>query len=285
MRKPIRATLWLTVLVIGAIGGSLVTNILEVDHDGADRNGSTAAEAPETVEVIRRDIAAVLVLDAVTTPLPEFVVPAPVNGHLQQVDGLAVDDQIEAGQQIAQIGSQEVKAPVAASFSGWLAPDGTNVTAGVPLAGLRYGGFGLVATLPPADAYRLLEGELSAAGSILYGPSGFECPILQRPSLSPDPSSESSPTIICAIPREIRAYPDIVGQVAVRSGFVADVLSLPTTAVSGGADQGEVSVVAADGTVTIQKVELGVTDGAIVEIVSGLEEGMMVLADPPQLAR
>lgn len=285
MRKPTRAILWLTVLVIGAIVGSLVTNLLKIDRDGAERNGSAVAEAPETVEVIRRDIAAVLVLDAVTAPLPEFVVPAPVNGRLQQVDGLAADDQVETGQQIAQIESQEVKAPVDASFNGWLAPDGANVTAGVPIAELRYGGFGLVATLPPADAYRLLEGELSATGSILYGPSGFECPVLQRPSLSPDPSSKSSPTIICAIPREIRAYPDIVGQVAVRSGFVADALSLPTTAVSGGADQGEVSVVAADGTVTIQKVELGVTDGAVVEIVSGLEEGMRVLADPPQLAR
>lgn len=75
------------------------------------------------------------------------------------------------------------------------------------------------------------------------------------------------------------------GQIALRSGQVSDVLTLPVTAVSGSADMGEVWVVDDEGEATIRQVRLGATDGARVEIVSGLEEGARVYAVPPPLVR
>ena len=43
--------------------------------------------------------------------------------------------------------------------------------------------------------------------------------------------------------------------------------------------------IADDGSTEVRTVSLGVTDGAVVEIVDGLEEGATVTATPPPLVR
>jgi hypothetical protein len=59
-------------------------------------------------------------------------------------------------------------------------------------------------------------------------------------------------------------------------------MSLPLTAVVGSAEQGQVIVVAADGTTSVRDVELGVADTFNVAITSGLEPDEQVLAAPVQ---
>jgi hypothetical protein len=239
------------------------------------------------VEVVRQDIKAVTAIDGVTVPLPTFRILAPRNGIVQYISDVGSDGEVRQGATLFRMGSGDVEALVAARLKRWLVPDGGSVSSGVPVVELQYIGFGLLGSLPATDAYRLLAGDLSATGSIAGGPAGFDCPVLQMPSIEADPEvvSTAGPMVICAIPQDVRAYPDLQGQIAITSGQVADVLTLPVTAVSGAADRGEVSVVLVDSSVTIRQVGLGATDGAIVEITTGLEEGMRVLASPPPLVR
>ncbi|HIW62174.1 MAG TPA: hypothetical protein H9881_06940 [Candidatus Stackebrandtia excrementipullorum] len=178
----------------------------------------------------------------------------------------------------------EVKAPATGVFVNWLVPDGTEVKQGTPVAVLKYGGFALVGSLPATDAYRLMDGVLSAVGSIVKGPSGFDCELLQAHETT-EAEPEAVPRVVCAIGDDVRVFPSLPGRLALDSGQSEDVLTLPVTAVSGGADIGEVGYVADDGSTEVRTVSLGVTDGAVVEIVDGLEEGATVTATPPPLVR
>ena len=58
---------------------------------------------------------------------------------------------------------------------------------------------------------------------------------------------------------------------------------LPIEAVAGTAQRGEVSYLARDGSVHLRAIRLGIMDGAVVEIKSGLREGDRVLATAPHL--
>jgi hypothetical protein len=288
LRQPFRLLAWLLVATVGA--GAGIAGVLVVDGESRDvgtGNGAPEASGEQTVKVVRQDITVVTAVDAVTAPLPIFRILAPRNGTVRYAPGVGRDSDMKQGATLFRMGSAEVRAPVAARFEQWLVPDGGVAWSGVPVMELRYIGFGLLGSLPATDAYRLLSGDLSATGSIAGGPAGFDCPVLEVPSVKPDPQavSKASPTVICAIPEDVRAYADLQGQIALSSGQVSQVLTLPVTAVSGGADRGEVSIVSDDGSVTIRQVGLGATNGAIVEITTGLEEGMRVLASPPPLVR
>jgi len=287
MKKSLRPALWLLVgtAAVGTVmAGSLVLS--------KDRTGAKTADAPrqpeqQTVQVARRDIKVVISLESVTMPLPTFRLAAPGTGTIRFVAGLDPDVEVKQGATVFRTDSGDVKAPVTARLERRLVPDSASVGGGVPVVELRYIGFGLVGSLPATESYRLLSGKLTATGSITGGPAGFRCPVLQVPSRRADPETTSavSPGVMCAVPPDVRAFPDLNGQIAVTSGQVANVLTLPVTAVSGGADRGEVSVVRDNGTVAIRQVGLGVSDGAIVEITNGIEEGARVLASPPPLLR
>lgn len=260
---------------------------------GGDRqDGQSGRQRPDpagiqTVEAVRRDIKVVIAVDAVTVPLPVFHLNAPSSGELRHAAAVSPAGGVKEGQTLFRVGGTEVNSPVQAQLKQWIVPDGAPVVRGMPVAELRYAGFGLVSHLPPADAYRILDGKMSATANITGGPAGFDCPVLQVSLAKSDPGSsgQASPAIVCAIPGSVRAYADLPGLVAITSGQVSDVLTLPVTAVSGGAEFGEVSVVAGDGTVTVKRIGLGATDGAVIEITSGLEEGTHVLASPPKLVR
>jgi membrane fusion protein, macrolide-specific efflux system len=287
VRRSLRAAVWLLVVAAGVGAGVAGSHIMR-EH-GSDADSATVPRVPgrQTVQVVRRDIAVVTALDGVTVPLPTVRVLAPGAGTIRYVARLATNGEVRQGAALFRMGSEDVKAPVTARFERWLVPDDANVGSGVPVVELRYMGFGLVGSLPSTDSYRLLSGNLTATASIIGGPAGFRCPVLQVPSVKADSGAtpSASPVVMCAIPPDVRAFPDLKGQIAVTSGQVTNVLTLPVTAVSGAADRGEVSVVLDDGTVVIRQVGLGATDGAIVEITAGLEEGTRVLASPPPLMR
>ena len=62
-----------------------------------------------------------------------------------------------------------------------------------------------------------------------------------------------------------------------------DVLILPLSVIAGRQSTGLVTVITPNGERVETKVTLGVTDGANIEILSGLEEGDVVSATPPNL--
>lgn len=288
MRRPPRPIVWL-LAVTAAIGvGAAGSLVLHEDDAGTGAVGAPRTSDKQTVQVARRDIIVVIALDAVTVPLPTFRLLAPAAGTVQVTVGLRPGRMVGAGATVFRTGSRAVNVPVAARLLRWRVRDGDVVGSGVPVAELQYLGFGLIGSLPASDSYRLLSGGPTATGSITDGPAGFRCAVLQTPSTKADDAgteSTFSPEVMCAVPPDVRAFPDLKGQIAVKSGQATNVPALPVTSVSGGADHGEVSMVLPDGSVAIREVGLGATDGAMVQITSGLEVGARVLASPPPLLR
>jgi multidrug efflux pump subunit AcrA (membrane-fusion protein) len=285
MNKPPRTIVWL-LAASAAVGAGVVGSLIR-HEDGAGAADASAAPGQQTVRAARGDITVVVSLDAASVPLPSFRLLSPGPGTVRIAGGRDGGRTMKGGAAVFRTESLTVRAPVAARLERWLVPDGADVGSGVPVAELRYMGFGLVGSLPATESYRLLSGKMTATGSITGGPAGFRCPVLQVPPSKVDPATAAavSPMVMCAVPPDVRAFPDLKGQIAVTSGQVTNVLTLPVTAVSGGADRGEVSVVLDDGTVAIRGVGLGATDGAMVQITEGLEDGARVLASPPPLLR
>lgn len=238
----------------------------------------TQSPERQTVTVSRQDITEVVAIPATVVAAPKFFLVAAKAGrisHASTSGSLAAGDVVF---QVDAVGSGTM--PVPGSFSKWLVPHGSSVAAGVPVAEVAYAGFGEVAALPKQDAYRILAGELTGRANIAGGPGPFDCPILQSPSAEEE---QANAVVVCAIPLDVKAFDGLAGTVAVSSRQARKVLALPCTAVSGTAQIGEVAVVGADGAISIQKVELGITDGSVVEITSGLTEGTQVLATAPPL--
>lgn len=254
---------------------------------GLDSADSRTAE----VKVSRQNISAVLTVDAVLQATPHFTVAAPADGPVRHRADLRPGAAVQAGEHLALQRSAQVDSPVAGTFVRWLVADGASVNAGVPVAEVMYGGFGAAAAMPPAAAYRLFSGHLSARAEIINGPGPFDCPVLLSPETPPlpDPNGVESgnpgvgPAFVCAVPPNIRAIQGLRALVGLRTAERRGVAVLPVSAVAGSTGVGEVWLVRSDGTVVIRKVDLGVTDGSVVEIIGGLALGDKVRATPPDL--
>ncbi|WP_346148868.1 hypothetical protein, partial [Kitasatospora cinereorecta] len=247
-----------------------------------------AAAGGDTTEVVRGDVTQIVTLDATIAPLPLLTVGAAGSGPVRHAD-LAAGTAVRAGQELFRTGSAAATAPVGATLTRWLVPDGAEVAAGVPVAELSYPGFGATAVLPPEAAYRILGGTLTARALITSGPGPFDCPIVQAPARAggdqaqPAGAPGGGAAVVCAVPADVRVFDGLTGTVAVRSAEATGVLLLPKAAVAGSAQRGEVTVVAPDGARQVREVGLGISDGSRVEITSGLAEHDRVTGTAPAL--
>ncbi|TDC10997.1 hypothetical protein E1267_02015 [Nonomuraea longispora] len=255
------------------------------DLDTADT--ADTAE-PESVAVSRRDIKAVVAVEGSVAAGPTYRITAPKTGTVHYGSVLAGSHagtvNLGKGEQPFRVGDEAAKVPVESILKKTLVPDGARVHKGVPVVEVAYAGFGLRGRLPKASAYRLLSGDMSATAAITDGPAGFDCTLLVA-SKAPAEPGEEGPEILCAIPDDVRVYNGLSGLIIVASGQVDEALALPTSAVSGSAVTGEVTVVNDDGSTEVRKVGLGVTDGAIVEITHGLSKSDRVAVTPPRPVR
>ncbi len=85
----------------------------------------------------------------------------------------------------------------------------------------------------------------------------------------------------CAIPAEITVFAGLAADITIAAGSAEGVLTVPTTAVKGAAGSGVVWAVLPDGTNEERPVVLGLNNGTLVEITSGIAEGEMVLEFVP----
>ncbi|MCI9888704.1 hypothetical protein JT358_09560 [Micrococcales bacterium 31B] len=72
------------------------------------------------------------------------------------------------------------------------------------------------------------------------------------------------------------------GLVALRAEQVSDAILVPRTAVMGSQDNGVVGLIR-DGNSVTTRVELGATDGNLIQVTSGLNAGDTISAVPPAL--
>jgi hypothetical protein len=200
------------------------------------------------------------------------------------------------------------------------------VTAGLPVVSAKHVGYGIVADIDGAQAYRISDSLTSAVrAQIANGPGPFACTVLgtiaalpagtipeppaPSPSAQPNPSGgpsvpsppagnqngapgvpgapgASEPTglrLVCTPPPDVKLINGASATVEVITATSANALVLPVEAVAGSQGKGKVDVVQPGGTRQTTDVVLGLTDGKVVEIKSGLTGTETVAVPGPNI--
>ena len=224
-----------------------------------DENNLTdsATSAEKTVSVVRGTITPTVSTQTTIVPAVPFIISSPENGIFNTA--VELEEKITAGQIIGTVNGKELKSPVDGTITS-IAPSNESVPSNYPVAIVHYTGFALnveadnfLSTLPE-------YAELKAKFQV-YDGVGLQCLISQTVDVK---SGQSATVVITATTRN-------------------DVLILPLSVIAGRQGTGLVTVITPNGERVETKVTLGVTDGANIEILSGLEEGDVVSATPPNL--
>lgn len=212
-----------------------------------------------------------------------------------------------------------VSVPAGAVFDGRLLDDRSAVTAGMPIVSAKQIGYGIVADIDGAQAYQISDSLGSVKAQIKGGPGPFACTPLGTiaalpagtiptqpppaapsagPTMGPVPvmtppgadegsgGQGSDPTglrLVCTAPAGVRLINGAAATVAVVTARATNVLVLPVEAVAGQQGTGQVDVVGPDGTRQTRSVVLGLTDGKMVQIKSGLTGQETIAVPGPDL--
>ena len=102
--------------------------------------------------------------------------------------------------------------------------------------------------------------------------------------LSTQVSDDGATSVRCSILTDQIVFPGLPAQLNVSVGTAENDIAIPATAVKGGSGTGVVWLANGDGDPVETKVELGVSDGTMVEVKSGLKEGDQVRQFVPGIA-
>jgi hypothetical protein len=281
-----------------------------------------------TVTLTRQDLANKVSLAAKVTMNPVFGLVAPVDGQIRFVDVKQPDRTPTKPTKVATIGARgrqsTVEVPANATLAGRLVDDKSTVTAGMPIVSAKYVGYGLVADIDGADAYKLTDALGSIQAQVKNGPGPFPCTVLgtiaalpagtipeppppaqpapgaqpgqpgqpgqpappaagpQQPDQGNGERSGSEPTglrLVCTAPTDVKLINGAAATLEVITARATQALVAPVEAVAGRQGAGQVDVVGPDGTRQTKQVELGLTDGRVIEVRSGLT-GTETLAVP-----
>ncbi|GAB2493151.1 efflux RND transporter periplasmic adaptor subunit [Nocardiopsis aegyptia] len=201
----------------------------------------------------------------------EVSLHSPVEGRVSGLEDLRVGDVLEPGAVVANVAPDEFRA---------------------------------VASVPANDLYRFYEDPHDILLEITEGPPAAECEFLSLGAAEGGAAGDDGDTageggefpgeefpgevgggsggsaeLSCRVPSDLRVFEGVTGKMSIATGGAENVMVIPVTAVRGTSESGEVIVIASDGTEEVREVELGVSDGSSVEVVSGLSVGDQVL-DP-----
>jgi len=186
-----------------------------------------------------------------------------------------------------------VNAPAAGTLTTLDALVDQVVAVGDPVGSISPGTLSVTAPLTQADQFRLLTAPATADVTVQGGPAPFGCTGLTLGAASTgaggtDPAADpaagapaTGTTARCAVPAGLPVFPGMAASVAVQAGTAENVLTLPITAVQGSVQAGNVWTVGEDGTPVETPVTLGLTDGQLIEVTSGVTEGQTVLEFVP----
>ncbi|MGO3146838.1 MAG: efflux RND transporter periplasmic adaptor subunit [Leucobacter sp.] len=145
---------------------------------------------------------------------------------------------------------------------------GQDVAVGAEVTKLTPNRFHILATVEPVQLYRLLDAPSEAQVTITGGPAPFACT-----GLATQVSEDGTTSVTCSIPADQVVFPGLPAELSIAVGTADEVLTIPATAVKGGAGSGVVWLEDGSGEPTETKVTLGVSDGTLVEVTEGLSEG------------
>lgn len=190
-----------------------------------------------------------------------------------------------------------VTAPVAGTLSGPGVLRDQVVAVGDALAQVAPASFHVTATLGAEQLYRLVSRPTEGTVAIAGGPAPFACTGLVvgtgtsgAPSAPEDAAGATDGAaaggsggqqLTCSVPADVTVFAGLAAELTVPAGVATDVLTVPLTAVEGAAGAGIVRVVTPEGEHEEREVGLGISDGTVVEVTGGLEEGDEVLEFVP----
>ncbi|WP_223198785.1 efflux RND transporter periplasmic adaptor subunit [Solihabitans fulvus] len=288
-----------------------------------------------TVKPSHQDLSNKVSLAGKVALSPVFGVVAPIDGQVRYLDVKPPDSTPTKPTKIANIWAggkaTSVEIPAGTTFSGRLVDDKSTVTAGMPIASAKHVGYGIVADVDGAQAYRVSGAIATAQAQIKDGPGPFPCavlgPIAALPAGTiPDPpppadpgtgtgtgtqpgqqpgqqgqqppvklpqtpgkdngTKPSDPTglrLVCTAPDDVKMINGATVTLEVVTETATNVLVVPVEAVAGSAGKGKVDVVGADGARQTKDVTLGLTDGKVVEIKTGLTGDESIAVPGPNL--
>jgi multidrug efflux pump subunit AcrA (membrane-fusion protein) len=263
----------LFVLVLGTCAAALVKIAFFPDRSEAVV-GPEASVTDPVIAVERGSVVNALTLDGNIARDEAYPVRGEVNGTVAAVH-VTEGATVAAGQKLFTITQDDPKknidvvAPEAGDVSEIAVVKGQAANVGLELYTLTPSRYHLLATVEPVQLYRLVNAPSEASVTITGGPAPFTCT-----GVRVQVSAEGTASVRCAVPADQVVFAGLPASVDLALGQVEDALVIPVTAVQGGAGSGKVWVDAGDGTDPEEReVALGVNDGTMVEVVSGLEEG------------
>ncbi|XVS66640.1 efflux RND transporter periplasmic adaptor subunit [Actinosynnema sp. CA-299493] len=272
-----------------------------------------------TATPTRQDLTNKVSLTGKVTMNPLFGIVAPVAGQVRYWTVAEPTATPTRPTRIATVWTDgqptNVDVPAGSTFGGRLVDDRATVTAGMPIASAKHAGYGIVAEVDGEQAYRISDAaQGTVQAQIKNGPGPFPCTLLGTiaalpvgtvpapPPAQPDPDdsgttgadtpappprqqepdNSSEPTglrLVCTAPADVKMVNGAAATLELVTASAQNALVVPVEAVAGGQGKGKVDVVGADGAKVTTDVVLGLTDGKVVEIKSGLT-GEETLAVP-----
>ncbi len=266
-----------------------ITNTVSVD-------GTVVADAAVPVKATAAGtVRRVLVAKGATVAAGQALLEIRYEEELDPVVGKDAEGNPTSTPRPPRVRTATVSAPVAGTLTTLDALVDQVVAVGDDVGAISPGTLSVTATLTQEEQFRLLAPPGTAEVEVQGGPAPFTCTGLTLGAApatgNGDDGGTGAPpeagggttgtTARCAVPAGVTVFAGMGATVRVQAGTAEDVLVVPITAVQGSVQNGNVWVVADDGTEEQRAVTLGLNDGEQVEIRDGLAEGEQVLQFVP----
>ncbi|WP_250009249.1 efflux RND transporter periplasmic adaptor subunit [Actinoplanes sp. M2I2] len=280
-----------------------------------------------TVKPKRQDLSNKISLGGSVTINPVFGIVAPADGELRYLDKKPSTTAAVRPKWVATVWDdngdpRKVMIPKDSILAGRLLDDRTDVTAGMPIVSAKHAGYGIVAEIDSAQAYRVSGAVTDVRAQIKNGPGPFSCTALGTiaalpagtipeppPPTAPTPSPGASGApqaapqpgpgaetetgsdgseatglrLVCVPEGSIKLINGAQVTLEVVTAKASKALVLPVEAVAGTQGKGKVDIVGPDQQRKTVDVVLGLTDGKVVQIKSGLKGDETVAVPGPDL--
>ena len=299
--RRVMQVLWLVVIAAGAAALVKIAFFPDVAATpDPDRPGGQIVE-PHW-EVGRGTVANDITLSGTIAADEAVPIPATASGVVWNVY-VTAGQWVDAGTEIVRIRGdvladdgtpqtiwRTVTAPASGTLSSLTAYEDSSIAAGSPVGQIAPPTFHVSGAIAPEDLYRLIQRPTEATVTVNGGPAPFTCTNLQiitpvagggEGSGGGSGGGASGPMLRCAVPGDVTVFAGLTATIVIPGGIAEDVIVVPTTAVLGQAESGLVTVVLPDGSTEERQVGLGLNDGSMVEVTSGLEEGETILQFVP----
>lgn len=241
----------------------------------------SATSADKTVSVLRGAITPTVSAQTTIIPATPFIISSPENGVFNAKT--ESEEKITAGQVIGTVNGKELKSPIDGTIA-FITPSDESVPSNYPVAVVRYTGFALNVKADNFLGSLPEHADLKAKFQVYDGVGPTEAIAVVSPATDSNALIIPQENILqCLIGQNVDVKSGQSATVVITAEIKNDVLILPLSVIAGRKGTGLVTVITSEGERVETEVKLGVTDGANIEILSGVEEGEMVSAIPPNL--